>query len=339
MRTILGADEALIWSGAVSIEAEDGWVMPWRLPFEKLNLFPCKRLHEMAAKPAGVRLRFATDSKYIEFHLASFPGEHANYDLYLDGVLFESRTPCPDTMTLSFENMSRQMKVVELWLYQAAPFQLKKITIDEGASIEKNEDSRPRWITYGSSITHCAGAGSPSFTWPGIVAREKGLNLVSLGFGGECQADPMIARLIRDMAVDIVSVKIGINIYGHSSFSLRSFQSAVIGMLATIRDGHPDIPIIVCSPIWSPDREETLNAAGMTLAMMRNEIRNAVIALTEHGDNNIHYIDGLKLFDSSFSTYLPDQLHPDAEGYKILGRNFINEVFGTGNIKINRRKE
>ena len=44
------------------------------------------------------------------------------------------------------------------------------------------------------------------------------------------------------------------------------------------------------------------------------------------GDRNIHYVDGLKLFGSEYTHMLPDGLHPDPEGYKTLGYNFLREV-------------
>ena len=59
---------------------------------------------------------------------------------------------------------------------------------------------------------------------------------------------------------------------------------------------------------------------------MREEVAAAVNAIQAHGDSNLHYIDGLKLFGPEYSNLLPDQLHPDPEGYKVLGRNFLREV-------------
>ena len=65
----------------------------------------------------------------------------------------------------------------------------------------------------------------------------------------------------------------------------------------------------------------------MTLKDMRIEIQEAVESFQRRGDKNIYYVDGLKLFDESLSPYLPDNLHPDSEGYKIMAKRFIREVF------------
>jgi lysophospholipase L1-like esterase len=158
------------------------------------------------------------------------------------------------------------------------------------------------------------------------VAREHGLNLTCLGYGGNCHLEPMIARMIRDLPADFISMKVGINIQGNGSLNLRTFGPAIIGFIEIIREKHPDTPFVVISPIFSPPREETPNAVGFNLQGMREEVAAAVSAIQAHGDSNVHYVDGLKLFGPEYDHLLPDQLHPDAQGYKVLGQNFLREV-------------
>ena len=170
-----------------------------------------------------------------------------------------------------------------------------------------------------------------------MVAGARDFNLTSLGYGGQCHADPFIARLIRDLPADFISVKIGINIHGAASLGPRAFRPAVLGTIATIRDGHPHTPFAVCSPIWGHDRETTPNAVGLTLEQMRVEVAEAVEAFKRRGDDHIYYIDGLKLFDESLAEYLPDNLHPDATGYVRLGQNFLKEVFGVQGVQVGKK--
>ena len=128
------------------------------------------------------------------------------------------------------------------------------------------------------------------------------------------------------MPADFLSMKVGINIYGSESLSTRTFQSAIIGFVQIIREKHPDTPFVVISPIYSPPREDTLNAVGFTLSDMRQEVEEAVKAMNYLGDSNLHYVNGLELFGSDLAHLLPDDLHPDAKGYKIMGRNFVRKV-------------
>ena len=163
-------------------------------------------------------------------------------------------------------------------------------------------------------------------TWPAIVARERGLDLTCLGYGGNCHLEPMIAMMIRDLPADLISMKVGINIYGAASLSPRTFRAALIGFVRILREGHPDTPLAVASPIFSPPRERAENAVGFTLEAMREEVAAAVDDLRAHGDRNVHYVDGLRLFGHELARLLSDGTHPDAEGYKHLARNFTREV-------------
>ena len=131
---------------------------------------------------------------------------------------------------------------------------------------------------------------------------------------------------MRDLPADYLSMKVGINIYGLNSLNERTFRPAVIGFVQTVRDGHPDTPLAVISPILSAPREQTPNRVGMTLRLMREEIAAAVAALRAHGDHNLHYVDGLRLMGPEQAHLIPGDTHPSAEGYKVMARRFLRYV-------------
>jgi hypothetical protein len=332
---IANDDKRLEWNGAISVQYRDGCAMPWRLPHDSLDLYAPGDglLAERCSRPSGVRLRFNTDTRVMALVTAPM-AEGGQVDLYVDDAMVSTLEFDAGQERVECGDMPAGEKMIELWFSPTVPVALKHIEMDEGSQVSKNSDRRPRWTTYGSSITHCGGAGSPSFIWPGVVARGMGFNLTSLGFGGQCHADPMVARLIRDTPADFVSLKLGINIYGNGSLNQRSFRPAVIGSIATIRDGHPHIPLVVCSPIWSPPREKEKNAGGLSLEDMRCEIEAAVQAFQARGDGLIYYVDGLKLFNEDLPAHLPDDLHPSAEGYRLMGENFMREVFEVKKVKV-----
>jgi hypothetical protein len=330
MSQIIKPDHAeLTWQGSISFQRDGSSMIPWRIPYDKLELFPPDALLERAEKPAGVRISFYSNTVNLSGEIGFYPEPEDQdsfmLDLLCDGS-FHSSIEFTSQTRFDFHNLPNEEKLIELWLPQFMRFELKHLEIDDGSSIRRYEDNRPKWITYGSSITHCRAAERASQTWPALVAREHGLNLTCLGYGGNCHLEPMIARMIRDMPADFISMKIGINIYGSASMSIRTFMSSVIGFIEIIREKHRDTPLAVISPIYSLPREETLNAVEMNLQIMRNEISQAVSKMQSYGDTNIHYIDGLSLFNSNHSHLLPDTLHPNAEGYKILAQNFLKEV-------------
>ena len=110
---------------------------------------------------------------------------------------------------------------------------------------------------HGSSISHGSNAASPTGTWPAQAALRAGVDLVNLGLGGSALLDPFVARTIRDTAADLISVKIGINLVNVDLMRMRAFTPAVHGFLDTIRDGHPDTPLLVVSPLFCPIHETT----------------------------------------------------------------------------------
>lgn len=323
MQNIAHNDMRLSFEGAVSIEHSRKWSQPWRIPFEDRDLY-FERLAARAAMPSGIRLVFRSNTTRVAGSITPMP-EMPPMDLYIDGVLFQT-APMANQREFQFGALPEGDKLLELWLPQWEPFQLRGLKIDEGAELHKVQNTFPRWVTYGSSITHCRKAQSPSLTWPAIVARKSGLHLTSLGFAGECQADPMMARLIRDLPAQFISVSIGINIYGSTSMSARAFGAAVTGTVKTIRDGHAAIPLVMISPILSPPRESVPNAAGITLIMMREIMESSIDALKSHGDLNLHYVNGLDIFGPELAEFMPDNCHPSAEGYKIIAEKFMTLV-------------
>jgi hypothetical protein len=312
--------------GAVSIDANERFVMPWRLPVDELDLYH-ESLVDRASTPAGVRLVFTSDTSGIELDVE--PSDvQAHYDLLVDGRLHQRVDAAQTTGTICFTQLPAGAHRLEIYLPQGHPARMAALRIDAGASVTPWPDDRPRWITYGSSITHAIRAAGPSETWPALVANRFGLSLTCLGFGENCHLEPMVARMIRDLPADYISLCLGINVYA-GSLSERTFRSAVIGMISIIRERHAQTPIVVVSPICSPPREAQPRACGMSLADLRCEIAEAVDRLHRHGDEHLHHVNGLDLFGPEFVHHMPDKLHPDAEGNRRLAQQYARIVMPT----------
>ncbi|GIP40351.1 lipase [Paenibacillus sp. J31TS4] len=305
-----------LFHGAISLEPSANGYKPWRIPYRELPLFPPNGISGKAEVPAGVRLRFRTVSTRIELKVEPH-GEQRLFDCVAGETFVTVVLPAGET-TVLFEGLPADRSVKEIYLSQAWPVTVTGLSVEEGADLTPAADDRPRWVTYGSSITQCVEAESPSRTWPALVAARADLQLTCLGFSGSCHIEPMVARMIRDEPADFLSVCFGINVMGGSSLSPRTFGPAVIGFLRLLREKHADIPIAVLSPIYSPDREETPNKVGMDLRMIRQEVEAAVAALRECGDQQLYYMNGLEILSEADGERLHDRLHPDAAGYKLM---------------------
>lgn len=318
--------------------------------------------------PSGVRLRFNTDASRIglEFLATNLvnPGKDRqpiNFNLEIVDLLFSAGSQRGnaihldpekpgqfelvrgDADTIWFTDLPAGNKCCELWLPHNAFMELRSLQLDQRAQLARpDEDSRVKWLHYGSSISHCMEALEPAYTWPAVAARAADANLQSLGFGGQCHLDQFVARTIRDSDAEVISIKTGINVINMDSMRERVFVPALHGFLDTVREGKPDVPIVLVSPIFCPSAEDTpgptlpdgngkfitvpgherIRAGCMTLARTRELIESVVVARQAAGDTQLSYLNGLELFGADERHDLPDDLHPNAAGYIRMGERF-----------------
>jgi lysophospholipase L1-like esterase len=314
-----------MFRGAISVEPVDGGWKPWRIPYRDFALYPPNGIGGKADNAAGVRLVGMTATSSVEVGIAPSEGEQ-QFDCVVDGELLATCVVPAGESAVIFDGLPGTVKTVEIYLDQRKPVVVTSVCIDEDAAWECPESTGPRWLTYGSSITQCAAAQSPALTWPAIVARKHGLDLTCLGYGANCILEPMVARMIRDQPADYISCCLGINVYGSAALSPRSFKPAVIGLLQLIREKHPETPLTALSPIFCEPRETSENKVGFTLQSMREDVAEAVAILQQRGDKALTYVSGADLFGEAYKGYLPDELHPNAEGYKLLAERFSQQV-------------
>ncbi len=362
--------ETVAAHGALDFDYRGDGLSPRRLPAwtrAQLSI----ETDVMVRMPSGVRLRFKTDStrigiSFLATAIQVLPNERRpiTFSLEEDGRLTAGSSVRGNTIVLQqskpgefdlvrgeadtvwFEDLSPD-GVYELWLPHNAFLELRAFEIEAGASIFPAEaDPRPRWIHYGSSISHCMEAEQPGETWPAVAARRAGVALQNLGLAGQCHLDQFVARTIRDSDAEIISLKLGINIVNADSMRERVFGSALHGFLDTIREGQPDAPIIVTSPIHCPSAEQNpgptisdeggkfrtfkgndaLRVGCLSLVRIREIISEIVERRRADGDDVLQYFDGLQLFGQADAGDLPDDLHPNPAGYIRMGERFADLV-------------
>jgi lysophospholipase L1-like esterase len=89
------------------------------------------------------------------------------------------------------------------------------------------------------------------------------------------------------------------------------FRAGLHAFLDVVREGHPDTPILVASPVVRPDAETTPNRLGATLADLRLVMEEVARERME-SDRRLALIPGGELIDA---TMLGDGLHPNDEGH------------------------
>jgi hypothetical protein len=346
MRNIPLDQIALLFDGALGLITREDSLQPIRLPTEDMPLHHADLRSPMTAlSPAGVRLRFRSDTDRISIDVEHEPIALLTPEMPLPPCAYDLVTPDgrivrgkPDVdhgqAQITFQGLGSDEKVLEIWLPQGTAVRVRGLRIAEGARIGPVSDDRPHWVTYGSSITHCAWVDGPTDTWPSIAARRLGWRLTCLGFNGGCHLDPLVARAMARLPADRFTLKVGINIHNHQSLRERTFAPLVHGFIATLRERHPTTPITVISPIFSPGREDSSVtdipthfggdplAGDLTLNDMRHRLADVVALLRARGDQAIEYRDGRALFGEADIGLLPDGLHPSPAGYALMGERF-----------------
>lgn len=365
--------------GALELEPTELGLAPHRLPARARAQNTDPRLAMAEAQPAGVRLRFRTRAEVVELetrptkvvYAGTPPRPDGVYDLVVDGELVAQgsvaggSTLTVDPLTgvgsrvdgpaghVRFAGLGTDLKDVEIWLPHNEITELVALRTD--APIEAAPAQARVWLHHGSSISHGSNAASPSGTWPALAATAAGVDLVNLGFSGNALLDPFTARALRDTPADLISVKLGINVVNADLMRLRAFGPAVHGFLDTIREGHPDTPLLVVSSVLCPIHEDTPGpgdfdhealaagqvrfratgdpaetAAGkLTLRIVRDELARIV---EQRQDANLHYLDGRSLYGEADHAELPlpDALHPDPAAHRRIGERFTKLVFSGG---------
>ena len=371
-----------LFHGAIELEQTPRGVQPHRLPGWVRRQLPDPQLLMAEAQPSGVRLVLRTRATRIELDSRPTRVVYVGAPARPDGVyeLLVDGSPCgratveggdvlsidPTTGarevrsgeagTVAFHDLPDRDKTVELWLPHNELAALVELRADAPVAPVPAGD-RPVWLHHGSSISHGSNALTPTGTWPALAARAAGVDLVNLGFGGSALLDPQTARTMRDTAADLISVKIGINIVNGDTMRLRTFTAAVHGFLDTVRDGHPDTPLLLVSPLLCPIHEDTpgpgafdpstfssgtvrflatgdpaeVAAGKLTLAVIRDEL-SRIVAQRQQDDPHLAYLDGRELYGAEDATDhpLPDALHPDAATHRIIGERFARLAFGSG---------
>lgn len=314
-----------LWSGYLHREADaDGWTTYWRLDprgrdFRMIDWTgypdrPGHRLWERAATPAGVRASWRTAASSVSLEIRASLGIYsriAPLDVLVDGVLYKRCEVSEGEQRLVVSLPGRPVDV-EVWLPQSGVIGVRGLSFDGDA--EPLAPTGPRWVTYGSSITQCTSAYGPSETWPALVARRHDWDLVAMGFAGECHLDPIAARTIRDIPARLISLCLGINVYGGETYSGRTLPGQVEAFVSTVRDGHPHTPLVVITPLLAPNLEGKPNAVGLTLDDVR-----ACVKFGARRDPEVHVIDGRTVLTAEEARALyVDDVHPGPDGYRLI---------------------
>lgn len=165
---------------------------------------------------------------------------------------------------------------------------------------------RHRIAIYGSSFTHGTGVSRPGMTYPMQFIRNTGIQLLNLGCGGNGKMQPQYAEMLSKCNVDAMIFDC------FSNPNAKLIEERTLPFIRTIREKHPDIPLIFVCTTYRENRnfnlsidkseQEKMNMAATMMKAAQKEFKN------------IYFINIKSLTGNDHETSV-DGTHPSDLGY------------------------
>ena len=228
--------------------------------------------------------------------VAADPARGGSGTIVFDGIKYPYKTSSNLYTVELFLPLYSAVKSVHIgvrkgtWLQAAPPYQHQKPV-----------------LFYGSSITQGGCASKPGDDYVGRICRALDVDVINLGFSGNAKGEATIAEHIaaQDPAVFVLD-------YDHNAPSAEHLQKTHYALYKTVRDAHPDTPIILMTMPTVEGYEKRPNNASR-----RAEIFKTFDRAKQNGDKNIYLIDCYGSFGAAErgECGTVDDCHPDSLGF------------------------
>ena len=284
---------------------------------------------------AGGRVRFATNSKTVAV-VVKLPNRTVfshmtqagvcGFDMYAecDGGNRHVKTFLPPedvtkleyTNVFTFEEAKMRTLTINFPLYNDVTSLY--IGLDEGAEIEEAAPYRNEKpiVFYAGSITQGCSASRPGMCHTNILSRWLDSDILNLGLSGSDKGEPALAEYISNLEMSAF-----VHGYGYNSPSIEYFENTYYPFYKTIREKHPDIPILMVScPVAITLKE----AKREELLTRRREVTmNAYLKALEEGDKNVWFVDGCAVMGAEGEEATIDGGHFTDLGYLNYAKNLM----------------
>lgn len=289
-------------------------------------------VYNLAHCPAGVRIRFKTNSPYIA--IKSVCGCNSvgyfSFDLYeRKGDTFKHvKNLVGDGNVSNFETFvnvgDESLKEFEIQMPILTCVNDVYIGLKKDSVIDRPSEyyySKPI-VFYGSSITHGASSSRPGNAYTAIISRRLCAEYINLGFSGNAKGEVAMSEYIAslDMSAFVLD-------YDHNAPTVEHLANTHERFYKTVREKNPTLPIIMVS---RPNTAYNLLTDAERKEIVFKTYLNAKIS----GDENVYFVDGsCFLLSDTADTQIVDQCHPSDAGFLRMA-----DIIG-GVIKTAIRKE
>ena len=298
------------------------------------------RITVRGCHPAGGELRFRTGGKPARFTLRRIPEpNHPVFtaqtavnvgifygDLQFDWVALREGDNVieirPQPEIPEFRYRLRQRFSPELTRLVLPPFVELRIVGWEGELEPPRPGDEPaeQLLAYGSSITQGAYEPLGTATYPAVLARELGLDVCNLGFGGGAMLEPELAEWIvsRD-DWHLATLELGVNLIYHTPDEVRKRVKNFLAFFAADprRREVFVFDMLTITGEFSGDKEMTAIAT-----TFRKIVHEEAAAAGFPARNVLEYASLLP----GPSGYSADLLHPAAHAFEKIGCGLAAQI-------------
>ena len=302
-----------IYCGALYFEeTEDGYLKANQYTKPQMDYF--KNAFEMwferCDASSAKTIEFETDASKVSFeYKLIWKCSEDSIELAIDGLATEIVYLKDIDMEGRVNwNLPEGKKKVTIYLPSDATILVRNFDIDgEFKPVPKNE--KVLWL--GDSITQGYGPLRSYQTYVSVANRILNYDILNQGIGGYIYDKKSLMKM-EGYDPDKIIVALGTNQFGDEKAyeMVKEYYETLIGIYGE------EIPILCITPLWRGDTEDGIP----TLIKFCENIREIVGKY-----KNIKVVDGFKMVPHLEEYYL-DNLHPNALGTEVYGRNLVEEI-------------
>ncbi|MBS3990556.1 MAG: SGNH/GDSL hydrolase family protein [Erysipelothrix sp.] len=304
-----------IYYGAYNIiESEEGYLQSYHYTKQQMRyLEECDDFwYDRNKASNGKTLEFNTSATQFSFeYKIPWIGSYDTIELSIDGLITKVvyvKDLKPEGV-LTFEMPSYE-KHVAVYLSVDAIVLIRNFEIDDDIY---PVDKTPKVLWMGDSITQGYGSFRSAHTYVNVANRYLNYDIINQGLGGFIY-DKNILENMQGYVPEKIIVSLGSNQYHTTSMKV------IEEYYTRLSEMYPNIPVLCITPTWrgdSLDKNHVLKEFGQKTKDICAKY------------STITVIDGFKLVPHTFE-YFIDEVHPNALGMEIYGRNLVLAIQEAG---------
>ncbi len=175
-------------------------------------------------------------------------------------------------------------------------------------------------VFYGTSITQGGCAHNPGADYPNILGRMLNLDTINLGFSGNGQGEPELARMISEIDASLVVLDYVANA------GAEGLRKTLPRFCRILRETHPTLPIAMVSRVVFSQCNHSADAR-LEHEKQRDVILDFYSRQRRKGDINLHVIDGNALIPFGKELAYSDAgVHPTNVGFESMAKGLAPQI-------------